>query len=56
MIANHEHVGIIPMSGPCELTEASPIISVVVDDAENRFLPGVENIVVIPPEVAVLSD
>ena len=60
------------MPGTCELPESvlksqiiidlifcpspsSLIISVVVDDAEDR-VPGVVNIIVIPPQVAVLGN
>ena len=64
IIADDEHVRIIPVPGTCELAESvlksqiiidlifcpslsSLIISVVVDDAEDR-VPGVVNIIVIP--------
>ena len=68
MIADDEHVRIVPVAGTCELTESVlqiqriknhclcsllyPIISVVVDDVED-LIPGVAHIIVVPPQVAV---
>ena len=72
MITDDEHIRIIPVPGTCELTESvlqqqivshslspftlpSLVISVVVNDFKD-LVPGVADIIVIPPEVAVLSN
>ncbi len=45
-----DHVGVIPVSRPCERLELILVLSVVVDDAKHT-VPTVINIVVIPPQV-----
>ena len=50
IVADDEHVRIIPVPGTRELTESVLVVSVVVDDAEDR-VPGVVNIIVIPSHI-----
>ena len=55
VVTNDQHVGVIPLSGTAKLTEPVLVLPVVVDDAEDR-VPGVVDVIVIPPQVAMLGN
>ena len=55
VIANNQHVRIIPVPGTCELGKRVPVPAVEIDDPENR-IPRVVNIIKVSPKVAVLRN
>ena len=55
VVADDQHVGVIPVAGTSKVAEPVLILPVVVDDAEDG-VPGVVDIVVIPPEVAMFGN
>ena len=55
VIANNQHVRIIPVAGTRELTKPILVLAVEIDDPENR-IPRVVNIIEVSPKVAMLRN
>ena len=55
VIANNQHVRIIPVAGTRELTKPILVLAVIIDDPENR-IPRVVNIIEVSPKVAMLRN
>ena len=55
VIANNQHVRIIPVAGTSKLTEPILVLAVVIDNPENR-IPRVVNIIEVSPKIAMLRN